>query len=705
MKALIWKELRECLKWGVLPTLLILGTNGVLGPFKLMEHSSLFYVALIAAAFGAGLGFLQVFFESQGDRRSLLLHRPLSRSQIFLSKALAGVALYLVAIGIPFACAVGLAATPGHIAEPFGWPMALPWLADSFTGIVYYFAGMLVAQREARWFGSRCLGLAAGLCCSIIVWTVSDFYQALLVIVLLGGVVALAAWGSFTTGGTYASQPRLARIALVVTFLAGLWTLGFTGKVFLGYWLMAKTEHYSTIDHQGRALLVHEENTKILSVTDVEGNVPPELQGKRLGRYVLRDVEAPSAAGDLPRIRSYRNQNRFLVEYGNETKPGIEGWWYVPEQGRLLGYDKVSKRFIGSIGPDGFVGPEEQPRERFQGELQYYLSFMYLSLARNYLVFPGGVHAVDFRTLTVRTLFVPAAGETVLWASEWKDKKQSLTLAFVGTNSSVHVLDQAGSRLLSVPLAHDRPPYRARLAGRLEGPERYWVWYQPAWYLSVEALETMPAYVVIYDRTGREIAPRQEVPPRPGGARSIHPPTILVEPSSVIALAGGVTSPAEGALLVATMQSLDREVRENNGTEVPLLYRFLVFTTQFFIPGGRWDAQAHPGLVVGNVALMMLSAAICALVCFLLARRYAFSRGRCIGWTACGFLFGPTGLLLMLAVQEWPARIACRSCRKPRLVTCEHCEHCGAAHAAPALDGTEIFDHAPSSQPAVPAGC
>ena len=41
--------------------------------------------------------------------------------------------------------------------------MALPWLADVLTGLVYYFAGMLTAQREARWYGSRCLGLAAAL--------------------------------------------------------------------------------------------------------------------------------------------------------------------------------------------------------------------------------------------------------------------------------------------------------------------------------------------------------------------------------------------------------------------------------------------------------------------------------------------------------------------------------------------------------------
>ena len=82
----------------------------------------------------------------------------------------------------------------------------------------------------------------------------------------------------------------------------------------------------------------------------------------------------------------------------------------------------------------------------------------------------------------------------------------------------------------------------------------------------------------------------------------------------------------------------------------------------------------------------------CALACLLLARRYAFSRGRLLVWALCGLLFGWAGLLLMLAVEEWPARVACPGCHKPRVVTRATCEHCGSPHAAPAEDGTEIFE-------------
>jgi hypothetical protein len=691
MRLLFWKEFRENLKWTAVPMLLILGPTALFGSFELMNDQSLFYIGLISALFGAALGFVQFFFESSGDKRSLLLHRPLSRTRIFLGKALAGVALYLLGVGVPFGTAVVLAATPGHTYQPFGWPMVLPWLADALTGLVFYFAGVLTAQREARWYGSRCLGLATGLFASLVVWTVPEFWQALVAIVILGGLAAVAAWGSFGAGGAYAPQPRLARIALAGTFLAGLLALDFTGKCFVALWLTPKGEYTSHLDRQGRALRVHFEDGEIVSVIDLAGNLPPALRDKRLGRYELKHVKAPSARGPLPRLRSYRNRNRYLVEHTNKTKPGVEAWWYVPERGRLLGYDKKSKRFIGSFGPAGYARPDEPAGDRFQGELDQ-VSFMYMAFAPDYLAFPGGVYQVDFSTLAVRTLFVPPAGETVRWASEWEDDKQKTTLAFVGTDRAVYAVNEAGSRVFTAPLAYDPETYPVKQVGRLDNPERFWVWYQPAWYLGVERLETMSDHVVIYDRAGREVPPRQDVPPRPGGPRDIRPSTLVAEASPVNAVLGLATPITETAVLAATERSLESEVRANGGTETPLTLRFLIVTAQFFVPGLRWDPRAHAGLVAAFATLTLLSAAVCALAALLLSRRYAFARVHCLGWSLCGFLFGPTGLLLLVVLHDWPARVTCPGCGKPRLVTRAACEHCGAEHARPAADGTEIFE-------------
>src|SRR4029077_7796827 len=194
------------------------------------------YFCLTAVVFGAALGFLQIVFEAHGDKRSLLLHRPLGPSRIFLAKALAGVSLYLLALGIPFVCLETWKATPGNMPAPYHWRMSLPWLADILSGLVYYFAGMLMAQRAARWYGSRGLALAGAFSCSYLVSALPEFWQALVAIGIIGSFVGVAAWGSFVAGGEYASQPRLAKAGLAMTFLAALLILSMLGKQMIGEW-------------------------------------------------------------------------------------------------------------------------------------------------------------------------------------------------------------------------------------------------------------------------------------------------------------------------------------------------------------------------------------------------------------------------------------------------------------------------------------
>jgi hypothetical protein len=709
MRSLLWKEWRENLKWAVLPPLVLLGTMALLGAFPLLEKSSLFVVSLCAALFGAGLGFLQVFFESQGDRRSLLLHRPLSSSRIFLGKVIAGVGLYLLALGIPFVCAAALAATPGHVEEPFSWQMTLPWLADGLTGVVYYFAGMLVAQREARWYGSRCLGLAAALGCSYLVWVLPEFGHALLVIVILGGVMAVAAWGSFVAGGAYAPQPRLAKVALAVTFMIGLSTLSFTGKALLGGWLGREAHYVYVLDQQGRVMVVQMGNGRIRSVTDLEGEVPQELQGKWLDHHVLGLFQGLGEGADYnggPRTRSYRSRGRFFLEFLNHTKPGHQAWWYVPDRGLLLGYDHDSKQFVGSYGPDGFCPPDAEPHGRFQGELLSGASVFYAAWADDYLAFADRVYAVDFHKRTVRTLFVPPVGETVLWASRWYDdrSREELERAGVVTDKAVYVLGESGTRAFSAPWAYDCQRYLLRNVVLKEDPQRYRVWYVPRWYLERETLESLPGYVVEYDAAGREIT-RRTLPARPQLNGYFASPRLRpAEPSYRQVVFGLVTSPAEGAVLVGTTRQLFADLQSSQGAEMSLLLQFLIQTTTVFIPGAGWNMRVDEGMTYGFTALMLVSAAVCGLVCFLLARRHCFARARCFGWSLCGLLFGPTGLLLMLAIEEWPVRIPCHSCDKPRDVSRGPCEHCGAAHAPPASDGTEIFEQTAVNPQAALAG-
>jgi hypothetical protein len=698
MTSLIWKELRENVKWLPLPILLILGPTALLGPHNPMNMGRLVFAGMIAAVFAAVLGYLQVHPESRGDKRSLLLHRPLSRSRIFLGKALAGGGLYLVALGVPFACVTALAATPGHLAQPFSWPMALPWCADVLTGLVYYFAGMLAAQMDGRWYGSRCLGLASGLFCSIVVYAAPEFWHALLAILVLGGTVAVAAWGSFCSGGVYAVQPRQARVALCVTLLLGLFVVGFVAKTQLGRWWidLGRMEGY-LLDRDGRLLEVHQQHEEF-RVTDLEGKPPQGVKSEHLDFHTLMEMEAPQAAHggvDLAVRRSYRSGNRTLVKHGNDTKPANENWWYVPDEGCLVGYDKFTKRPIGSFGPDGFAPAGTRPTARFEGPLFHYSNFPE-AIARDYLAFPGGVYRVDFGTRSVHTLYVPSRGRTVLWASRWEDERERAVLAFVGTDTSVEVVDESGRRVFSMPLAFDLASCQVQGVGRLENPRRYWIWFEPQWYLEPALFQTLSGSLVEYDDSGHELAWRF-VPSRPGDPRRRDPRMLKFEPTYFISFSGLATPPTEFALLAAIKQYLVGEVRRDNGREMWPVLTFLYFTTQFYLPSTGYVPSTPRSVEIGFVSLMLASAVLSGCICFFLCRRYAFGRSSCLGWALCGLLLGPFGLVLLLAVQEWPARIVCPTCRALRIVTRESCEHCGRAHALPVTDGTEVFE------PAAPA--
>lgn len=695
MKPLIWKEFREHLKWIVVPGVLILLPSVLLGgPSEPMPSAGgAFLFFLIASASAAALGFVQVFFESRGDSRALLLHRPLGRSRIFAGKAIAGVGLYLLALGVPFLCIQVWIAIPGHMPAPYAVGTSLPWVAEILAGVVYYFAGMLTAQREARWYGSRGLGLFAALFCTFLVWTLPEFWQALVAIGIFGAMLGVAAWGSFVSGGAYEPQPRLAKAALGLTLLTGLLVVSVLAKYLVGACFDPGISTSYHLDRHGRVLIVPWKTGlgPVGAVTGLDGKAPPDLAGKRVDRNLIEEIGAPMAGMDWPVFQSYRNPGRFYVVHFNESTPGTEVWYYVPDQGRLLGYDEDFKQFLGSFGPDGFVPAGREPTARFQGTLSY-PSRLWEVMSPNFLAFPGGVYAVDFSRRTIRTLFTPPSGETVVWARWWKDRREKESLAIVSTDQSVHILTPTGTPVLSVRRAFDRKEYGALSVGRLENPERYVIWYSPSRWLEPEERDSMPSYLLEYDVAGHELARRS------------LPRIAEAERSPALALFGLATPMTEVTTLVGVTRYLRGHARETHGAQTSVLVEMLEMWIGNFIPMAVYRGDTSSGVFFGFTTSMLLSATLCGLGCFLLGRRYAFTRSRRLFWLVCGFLYGPVGLLLMLALQDFPARIACPSCRKPRIVTRATCEHCGAAHATPARDGTEIFDEAAPSRDAVLVG-
>ncbi len=713
MKSLIWKEFHENLKWAAVPVVLF-GVYVSLNGFCLCDSFFLF-VTFIGALFGGVLGILQMTFESHGDRRAILLHRPVSPSRIFLAKALTGAGLYLAALGIPLMVYLVGTFLPGHVAPhlafPVRWQLLFPWFAGILTGLVYYFAGALVALRRGRWYGSRGLGFLAAYLGTFLMWNVAEFWQALLVIFLFGGLAAVAAWGSFLTAGDYEPQPWLAKFGLAFTFLTGLVVLSVEGKTIIERRLFRSVDDRANsnyvLDRSGRVLIVEHLGREGIRVKDRHGQELDEFRRKPVHevRAELERLYAPLTSAHSESFHGHRNYrvfSRFLVPLGNSSVPPGESWAYVPDQGRLVGYDRGRQQLIGSIGPEDFASAGEQPRSRFEGRLDY----SNIRANPDYLVFPGGVYAVDFAQRRLQLLFSPAVRETVLSAREWRGNGQWAALVadyqgtqgipgiqtylrnesgkssqiVVGTDQAIYLLDHQGTTEFSVPLAYDHQSHIATLL-RLENPPRFAVDYHPSFFLGMVARQTMPQHMIEYDASGHELS-RTSLPAIPYSQPTRHQPWF-----------GLVTSPAEAAALLSVLYNdLFRTVPGQLNGYKKLSSELLEIV--YWISPSPIDLNA--GLSNGRVRFycvgILLNALLGTASCYWLARRYAFSRARRLSWSCCGFVFGPAGLLLMLAIQERPARIACPSCCKLRIVTRDACEHCGAPHASPQADGTEIFE-------------
>jgi hypothetical protein len=387
---------------------------------------------------------------------------------------------------------------------------------------------------------------------------------------------------------------------------------------------------------------------------------------------------------ETPLYQSYRNSGRFYVECANDSKPGQERWFYDHEQRRLLGYDKIYHNFLGSFGPNGFTPAGEEPSEPFYGALGH-RRLRWTAIKQDFLVFPRGVYRVDFARRRIGRLFTPPAEEAVAFADWWRDElNKNKKLAVVSTDRSFHFLTEAGAPVLAIPRVHDtqKQAYLVGL-GLLENPERYFAWYRTIPFepsLGPEEYKTTIFHLHEYDVTGRELARRSDQSP-------------YAMASYAKALSGLATPMIEAATLVGASQYLRSEARLQGNTDKPVLLDYLN-NTRHYIPGTSRFEGNPSGLMLGYLALILLAAAAGAFACFFLARRLALSRARRVGWAVVGFLFGWVGLILMVVLQDWPARIPCRKCHKLRVVTREACEHCGAAHAVPGTDGTEIFEPA-----------
>ncbi len=147
-------------------------------PFVQDNFASLLFY--IGAALAIALGFRQSAWEPHQGTALYLLHLPLRRRAIVLTKLLTGIGLLLVCTFLPILVYALWAAAPRTHPGPFEWSMTGPTLQTWMTLPVVYLGAFASGIRPARWFGSRLLplfsvALPAFLCYALGPWWLIGF--------------------------------------------------------------------------------------------------------------------------------------------------------------------------------------------------------------------------------------------------------------------------------------------------------------------------------------------------------------------------------------------------------------------------------------------------------------------------------------------------------------------------------------------------
>jgi hypothetical protein len=693
-RAMIWKELHENLRWTLLGMLAmscglfyVLWQHGTRwfgdygyatrgSPLLTEEFQAVTVVG--AGVVGLLLAVAQVLPEKRRDQWAFLVHRPVSRTRLLLCKVAAGLMLYTLAVVVPVAAAVAWVATPGHVPAPFVAGMALPALADVLMGVAYYFAGLVIAMREARWYATRLLSAGVTVAASFPAFLLPEFSWALLAIVVAIAVSATAAWGGFLTGGHYARQPWPARLALGVCLFHGIAMLGGVGVAALAgalprqYGISEWT--YEALIDDGRVIRFRQAGEQVVSATDLAGKPAPEtLDEVRAARENRTgDVGLGLSPSDNRRWQDgwYRSESRF---YEALDAPAYENWYYLHERGYGVGYGTRKSNLIGTFGPGGFSAPNDvtPPARRFEGRTAWLRSYDHYAHAGSgrRLTFRSGVYELDFDRRKVIAAFVPPAGDRVVAVALGGDDAEHAhsrgrapkqTFEAFATTKQVTVREPGGRALFTVGLEHGPADGfdSVVVARRGDGEDagRYFLWYKPGYRRGDWGAR--PSHLVELTSAGAVVT-RTEVPPirdneyKPGSVRFEQVLTAAAAPS-----------------LVTIWENLTA-------------WRYT--GSEFF---RAW--MAEPTSRAAALAAL-LSGLASAAATVLLARRLHASPRRRRAWAVANFFLGPAGVLTMSCLSAWPVFEPCPACGRRRAVNREQCPNCAAPFSPPALDGTEIF--------------
>ena len=244
---------------------------------------------------------------------------------------------------------------------------------------------------------------------------------------------------------------------------------------------------------------------------------------------------------------------------------------------------------------------------------------------------------MDLKIQRLLPLFSPHLGEPIVSYAEFHLAARGANVVAV-TRHSINIFDLSGKSIMSLPYQPDSLDYPQITIFLLSNPARYAIWFYPD-YVRNKKLEGDLHDRIAWTSDSGEVIKTVELP--------------------------GLSSPLGETTFNKIVNSL-----------TPLAF-------QFTFARHRLQLESKSSLI---------PSVICALIGWLLARRYRFATLHTVAWALFLLVLGIPGLLTFLAAQEWPKREICPVCGKLRVVDRENCEHCGSPFAPPDKTGIEIFE-------------
>ncbi len=670
MKALIQKDLKENLITALVGLLLfslgqLAGYLSCVSDFKdllsrqsagqqwynlqpLLSSQLLIASAFFCAIFGVVLGWLQTRNEAHRDLWAFLIHRPITRTEIFWSKAIAGLSLYIFAMGVPLVVLMAVVRVPGHIAAPFEWAMIVPMASIMLTGIAFYFAGLLTGLRQARWYASRSYGLGLAIIAMLGIFTFNHYRWTFLWIAVAIIALAIAAWGAYQSGGFYRGQPMAGRLALIAAITGGCAIALLAGTAAsVGLILSPLTQRpsgYSVYQMARDGTIYREDflNNEVVAINDLQGH--SALDPKTGKKWDEKELAKHFAYGAMVSLKPYSYSPiyaRYAAHFFTLINVTDKNLWFLDRHGKLTGYNSRTRKPIGSLDPHGYDGTLASEAFLPRSDAYYYYN-PYSDDSRKLQPTAKTVYQVDFRNRTVTPIFTLTNQEDIAGYENasigYEDPSKGF---FLATHKNIYLIDDHGKSILTMPYASSYQEYPQVEVTYLEpskgATNALAVWFRPDFATNRLAGWKMPIHVLW-------VGPDQTV------TRTTDLPSLYQSES---------VSLPDRVMTVLLPPALNT-----------------VFDPKII-------TLAH----LPSLALALILAGIGGL----LTRRYHFAAGAGIGWFLFICLLGIIGLMALLCTEEWPKREPCPYCKKLRTIERESCEHCRSPFLAPEKTGTEIF--------------